>query len=80
VIPDSSRGGAVRLRRDLATRIDHDARRVRTAGGKCLEYNPLMPATGALRIRWELRDDLRHAFVTLGRAVICWRRLRTACR
>jgi hypothetical protein len=28
-----------------------------------------------LRIRWEIRDD---AFVTLGCAVICWRRLRTA--
>jgi hypothetical protein len=28
-----------------------------------------------LRIRWEILDD---AFVTLGCAVICWRRLRTA--
>ncbi|MFA3835479.1 hypothetical protein [Streptomyces aureus] len=34
-----------------------------------------------LRIRWEIRDDIHHAFVTLGRIVICWRRLRTAlCR
>ncbi|GGS48429.1 DDE transposase [Streptomyces violaceus] len=34
-----------------------------------------------LRIRWEIRDDIHHAFVTLGCAVICWRRLRTApCR
>lgn len=31
-----------------------------------------------LRIRWEIRDDIHHAFVTLGCAVICWRRLRTA--
>ena len=30
-----------------------------------------------LRIRWEIRDDIHHAFVTLGCAVICWRRLRT---
>jgi hypothetical protein len=34
-----------------------------------------------LRIRWEIRDDIHHAFVTLGCAAICWRRLRTAlCR
>ena len=34
-----------------------------------------------LRIRWEIRDDIHHAFGTLGCAVICWRRLRTAlCR
>ncbi|BAC68392.1 putative IS5 family ISBce20-like transposase [Streptomyces avermitilis MA-4680 = NBRC 14893] len=34
-----------------------------------------------LRIRWEIRDDIHHAFVTLGCAVICRRRLRTAlCR
>ena len=31
-----------------------------------------------LRIRWEIRDDLHLAFVTLGCPVICWRRLRTA--
>ncbi|CAM5734770.1 hypothetical protein SALBM311S_01147 [Streptomyces alboniger] len=31
-----------------------------------------------LRIRWEIRDDIHHAFVTLGCTVICWRRLRTA--
>ncbi|WP_406319401.1 IS5 family transposase [Streptomyces sp. NBC_00118] len=34
-----------------------------------------------LRTRWEIRDDIHHTFVTLGCAVICWRRLRTAlCR
>ncbi|WP_408996956.1 IS5 family transposase [Streptomyces ipomoeae] len=31
-----------------------------------------------LRTRWEIRDDIHHAFVTLGCAVICRRRLRTA--
>jgi IS5 family transposase len=31
-----------------------------------------------LRIRREIRDDIHHAFVTPGCAVICWRRLRTA--
>jgi len=30
-----------------------------------------------LRIRWEIRDDIRQAFVTLGCAIICRRRLRT---
>ncbi|WP_449657645.1 IS5 family transposase [Streptomyces doebereineriae] len=29
-----------------------------------------------LRIRWEIRDDIHHAFVTLGCALICWRRLK----
>jgi hypothetical protein len=29
-----------------------------------------------LRIRWEIRDDIHQAFVTLGCAVICWRRLK----
>ena len=28
-----------------------------------------------LRIRWEIRNDIHHAFVTLGCAIICWRRL-----
>jgi hypothetical protein len=29
-----------------------------------------------LRIRWEIRDDIHEAFLTLGCAVICWRRLK----
>jgi transposase len=29
-----------------------------------------------LRIRWEIRDDIHQAFLTLGCAIICWRRLR----
>ncbi|MEU1276129.1 IS5 family transposase [Streptomyces sp. NPDC005799] len=29
-----------------------------------------------LRIRWEIRDDIHEAFLTLGCALICWRRLR----
>jgi transposase len=28
------------------------------------------------RIRWEIRDDIHEALLTLGCAVICWRRLR----
>lgn len=28
-----------------------------------------------LRIRWEIRDDIHEAFLTLGCALICWRRL-----
>ncbi|WP_438489963.1 transposase [Streptomyces sp. S186] len=28
-----------------------------------------------LRIRWEIRDDTHEAFLTVGCAVICWRRL-----
>ena len=31
-----------------------------------------------LRIRWERRDDIHDAFLTLGCAIICWRRLKTA--
>lgn len=30
-----------------------------------------------LRIRWEIRDDIHEAFVTLGCVLICWRRLRS---
>ena len=29
-----------------------------------------------LRTRWEIRDDIHNAFVTLGCAITCWRRLR----
>src|SRR5262249_48512248 len=29
-----------------------------------------------LRIRWEVRDDIHEAFLTLGCAIICWRRLK----
>ena len=29
-----------------------------------------------LRIRWEIRDDIHEAFLTLACAIICWRRLR----
>ncbi len=28
-----------------------------------------------LRIRWEIRDDIHQAFMTLAAAMICWRRL-----
>ncbi|MFJ8777634.1 hypothetical protein ACIRGH_00005, partial [Streptomyces sp. NPDC102476] len=28
-----------------------------------------------LRIHWEIRDDIHEAFLTLGCALICWRRL-----
>jgi hypothetical protein len=31
-----------------------------------------------LCIRWEIRDDIHQAFVTLGCAVICWRWLKTS--
>ena len=29
-----------------------------------------------LRIRWEIRDDIHEAFLSLAGAIICWRRLR----
>jgi hypothetical protein len=32
-----------------------------------------------LRVRWEIRDDIHDAFVTLGCAIICWRRLQASC-
>ncbi|MEK8171488.1 IS5 family transposase [Streptomyces sp. M19] len=31
-----------------------------------------------LRIRWERRDDIHQAFITLGCAIICWRRLKSS--
>lgn len=33
-----------------------------------------------LRIRWQRRDDIHQAFITLGCAIICWRRLKDALR
>jgi transposase len=30
-----------------------------------------------LRIRWEVRDDIHEAFLSLGCSIICWRRLKT---
>ncbi len=32
-----------------------------------------------LRIRWEIRADIHHAFLTLGCAITCWRRLKKQC-
>jgi hypothetical protein len=32
-----------------------------------------------VRIRWEIRDDIHDAFVTLGCAIICWRRRQASC-
>jgi len=29
-----------------------------------------------LRIRWEIRDEIHEAFLSLACAIICWRRLR----
>jgi transposase len=31
-----------------------------------------------LRIRWEIRADIHQAFLTLGCAIICWRRLKNS--
>lgn len=31
-----------------------------------------------LRIRCEIRADIHQAFLTLGRAIVCWRRLKKA--
>ncbi len=31
-----------------------------------------------LRIRWEIRDDVHEAFLSLAGAIICWRRLASA--
>ncbi|SCD82718.1 hypothetical protein GA0115234_105129 [Streptomyces sp. DvalAA-43] len=33
-----------------------------------------------LRFRWEVRDDIHEAFLALGCALICWRRLSEAQR
>jgi transposase len=29
-----------------------------------------------LRIRWEIRDDIHEAFLSIGCSIICWRRLK----
>jgi hypothetical protein len=33
-----------------------------------------------LRIRWEIRDDIHEAFLALGCALICWRRMKSLRR
>jgi hypothetical protein len=30
-----------------------------------------------LCIRWEIRDDIHEAFLSIARSIICWRRLKT---
>jgi hypothetical protein len=30
------------------------------------------------RIRWEIRVGIHQAFLTLGRAIVCWRRLKSS--
>jgi hypothetical protein len=35
----------------------------------------LLPWFRRLRIHWEIRDDIHEAFLSLARAIICWRRL-----
>ena len=35
----------------------------------------LLPWFRRLRIRWEIRDDIHEAFLSLACAIICWRRL-----
>jgi hypothetical protein len=30
-----------------------------------------------LRVRWEIRDDIHEAFLSLAGAIICWRRLQS---
>ena len=31
---------------------------------------------GSARIRWEIRDDIHEAFLSLACSIICWRRLK----
>jgi hypothetical protein len=45
----------------------------RWAAGQSLA---LLPWFRRLQIRWEIRDDICEAFLSLARAIICWRRLR----
>jgi transposase len=39
----------------------------------------LLHAFRRLRIRWEIRADIHEAFLKLGCALICWRRLSSLC-
>lgn len=32
-----------------------------------------------LRIRWEVRDDIHEAFLSIACSIICWRRLKSIC-
>ncbi|WP_433136831.1 hypothetical protein ACQPZ8_32505 [Actinomadura nitritigenes] len=45
------------------------------------QQRALLDAHGvpSLRVRWEIRDELNEAFLALGCALMCWRRLRSLC-
>ena len=43
--------------------------------GSWAEYFALLHWFRRLRIRWEIRDDIHEAFLSLACAIICWRRL-----
>ncbi len=45
--------------------------------GNRYDVTQLIPRFRRLRIRWEIRDDIHDAFLTLGCALICWRRLQS---
>jgi hypothetical protein len=69
--------------RSVDSRSPHIARRGTEHGSGLGVYRWVVEGTLALlhwfrrlRIRWEIRDDIHDAFVTLGCAIICWRRLR----
>ncbi|MFD3621645.1 IS5 family transposase [Streptomyces sp. NPDC058676] len=74
------------LYRDRVRRFEitpHIARRGTEHGSGLGVYRWVVEGTIALlhwfrrlRIRWEIRNDIHHAFVTLSCAVICWRRLK----
>jgi len=59
--------------------VRREAARKRTSPGWHLAARPTQPALlhwfRRLRIRWEIRDDIHEAFLSLACAIICWRRL-----
>jgi len=52
-----------------------DGQRPREAAPRTAAGGALLYWCRRLRIRWEMRDEIHEAFLSLAAALICWRRL-----
>ena len=84
IVPDTSPGQPAMLRLACSVRgiTPVIARRGTEHGSGLGTYRRVIEQSVALlhwfrrlRIRWEIRDDIHEAFLSLACAIICWRRL-----
>jgi Transposase DDE domain len=75
---DRDRVRAVQITRTSPGAAPNTAPASASTAGSRKERSLCCTGSAAWRIRWEIRDDIHQAFVTLGCAIICWRRLRAS--